>query len=110
MKRNGKLLSFSKNEKWEYENGLNFIWDSQKDQANYLIHGIWFSDAKFVFFDENRIEVYDNLHSLSEDRYIVIGYVRNVLTIIYTERGSDIRIISARRASKEEEELYYDYT
>ena len=63
-----------------------------------------------MFFDENRIEVYDHVHSLSEDRYIVIGFVRNVLTIVYTERRSDIRIISARKASKEEEELYYDYT
>ena len=110
MKRNGKVIPISKNEKWEYENGLKFIWDRQKEQINYSKHGILFSDAKFVFFDENRIEVYDDAHSLSEDRYIVIGYVKNVLTIVYTERGNDIRIISARRANKEEEELYYDYT
>ena len=110
MKSNVKVIPFSKNEKREYEKGLEFIWDSQKEQANYLKHGIWFSEAKFVFFDENRIEVYDHVHSLSEDRYIVIGFVRNVLTIVYTESRSDIRIISARKASKEEEELYYDYT
>jgi uncharacterized DUF497 family protein len=60
--------------------------------------------------DEERIELYDFEHSIYEDRYIVVGRVDKVLTIVYTERKDRIRIISARVATKEEEELYYDRT
>ena len=56
----------------------------------------------------NRIEKYDARHSIDEDRYNVIGMVENLLFVVYTERNDDtIRIISARKATKEERDEYY---
>ena len=86
---------------------LRIEWDSQKNSLNVKKHGIYFKDAAFVFFDKNRLEYYDIRHSDQEDRYIVIGMVYDVLFVIYTERGEFIRIISARKATPIERELYY---
>ena len=63
--------------------------------------------AAKVFLDENRIEYYDDFNSNDEDRYKVIGKVENILVVIYTERNEKIRIISARLATKKEQEEYY---
>ena len=70
-------------------------------------------DAAQVFADENRIERFDSLHSDEEDRYITIGRVREILFVVYTERiNADsinvTRLISARRATKQERRDYYD--
>lgn len=68
----------------------------------------FFMTAK-VFDDEQSIEIYDEEHStIDEIRYNIIGRVEDMLFVVYTERGERIRIISARLATKEEEELYYD--
>lgn len=62
-----------------------------------------------VFLDEDRIEKYDSRHSMEEDRYNVIGMVEELLFVVYTERGKDIvRIISARKATEEECNEYYE--
>ena len=82
-------------------------WDDEKNQKNYHKHGIYFEDAARIFLDDNRIEEYDELHSDDEDRFKVIGRVRNVLAVIYTERGENYRIISARLADKKEVAEYY---
>ena len=92
---------------------LNFEWDDNKERINIQQHGIDFETAAHVFYDEARIEKYDEKHSLTEDRYIVIGAVGGqiaILTVIYTERNnaSTIRIISARLSTKEEKEEYYN--
>ena len=87
---------------------LLFEWDESKNQTNILKHGIDFDSAILVFNDPNRIEIYDVEHSLEEDRYNTIGLVDKVLFVVYTERKSLIRMISARPATKKEEELYYD--
>lgn len=87
---------------------LRFIWDSEKDISNYLKHGLHFSVAKRIFEDNNRIEKYDYNHSITEDRYITLGYVKSVIVVVYTERNNLIRLISARKATKREEQLYYD--
>ena len=63
--------------------------------------------AARIFLDENRIDDYDELHSDYEDRWKVIGKVRDVLVVIYTERGEKYRIISARYATSDEEDEYY---
>lgn len=52
--------------------------------------------------------MYDFEHSTDEDRYIVIGKVKEILFVVYTERKDMIRIISARIAEPEERRLYYD--
>lgn len=60
-----------------------------------------------VFADEERIEYYDKLHSLDEDRYVVIGCVQGILYVVYTMRGEAARIISARMATNTERKIYY---
>ena len=82
-------------------------WDDNKAEINYKKHGIRFRVAARIFLDDKRIEDYDELHSESEDRWKVIGRVRDILAVIYTERGEKYRIISARYATKEEEDEYY---
>ena len=88
-------------------NGLNFEWDDEKYQLNVKKHDVTFEMAARIFFDDNAIYYYDELHSDDEDRIKVIGMVENILTVIYTERGEVTRIISARHATKNEKEDYY---
>lgn len=89
---------------------MQFEWDDEKEQKNISKHGIDFSTAALVFNDDYRIEKYDKIHSLYEDRYITIGDINGIsiiITVVYTERQDIIRIISARAASKKERETYY---
>ena len=88
-----------------------FEWDDDKEQINISKHVIDFSTAALVFSDDSRIEKYDDAHSDDEDRYITIGQVHGtmiIVMVVYTEREEAIRIISARRATKREEEAYYN--
>lgn len=82
-------------------------WDDEKNKKNFKKHKIAFQDAARIFLDDNRIEIFDELHSYYEDRIKVIGIVDEILTVIYTERGEKYRIISARYADKYEKEEYY---
>ena len=92
----------------EYQSGeLLFEWDSEKARINKLKHRVSFETASNVFFDENRIEKLDDEHSDDEDRWKVLGKVDSVLLVIYTEREDRTRIISARRADKDERRIYY---
>lgn len=61
-----------------------------------------------VFNDDDRIEIYDFEHSVDEDRYNIIGKVDDVLFVVYTERKENIRLISARLATRLERSVYYD--
>ena len=90
-------------------NGRWFQWDEKKAKKNIRKHGVYFEDAALVFEDEGRIERRDNKHSIIEARWITIGMVNDVLTVVYTERGEDIRLITARPADDEERAEYYDY-
>ena len=82
-------------------------WDDNKNVANIKKHGISFETAALVFADDNRIEYYDKLHSIDEDRYVVLGCVHGILYVVYTMRGEAARIISARMATKLERSIYY---
>ena len=82
-------------------------WDDNKAEINYKKHGIRFRVAARIFLDENRIDYFDELHSDDEEHWKVIGKVKNILAVIYTERRERLRIISARYATKEEEDEYY---
>lgn len=82
-------------------------WDDDKNEKNFRKHRIYFEDAARIFLDDNRIEIFDELHSDDEERIMVIGRVKNILAVIYTERGEKYRLISARKATKKEEEEYY---
>ena len=82
-------------------------WDDDKNITNQKKHGISFYTAALVFADENRIEYYDELHSIEEDRYVVIGCVRDIIFVIYTMREESVRLISARIATPTERKVYY---
>lgn len=84
---------------------MKFEWDEDKSQLNLKKHGIDFETAMLVFNDLQRIEIYDMEHSINEDRYNTIGMVNDILFVVYTERKENIRLISARLATKTEEHL-----
>lgn len=89
--------------------GVHIEWDDEKNEINKNKHGISFESAGWVFSDEARLEFYDEIHSIDEDRYITIGKVAEVLFVVFTERdeGETIRLISARVATAKERRLYY---
>lgn len=115
--------------------GMLFEYDEAKNQANIKKHGISFRSAARVFFDYDRIEMYDEENSQEEDRYDTIGdtaagsgstiignvnradlQINDILFVVYTERtrieenGKEIeitRLISARMATNFERGLYY---
>lgn len=89
---------------------MNFVWNEEKSKTNLAKHGISFDTAIYVFLDENRVEIYDQKHSIDEERYITIGYVENVaLFVVYTVVDDQtVRIISARKALKTEVGRVYD--
>ena len=87
---------------------MKFEWDEEKNRINKTKHGISFETAAYVFDDPNYIEMYDFEHSITEDRYIAIGLVEDVLFVVFTERKETIRLISARIATPVERRLYYD--
>ena len=92
----------------EFELGdFKFVWDSEKAEKNFQKHKIKFEDAAWVFLDDYGIDDFDEIHSDDEDRFKIIGRVRNILAVIYTERGENYRIISARLADKKEVAEYY---
>lgn len=85
-----------------------FEWDENKNIINKQKHKISFETAAHVFDDPNYVEMYDFEHSNTEERYIAIGKVGDVLFVVFTERDKNIRLISARLATKLERGLYYD--
>ena len=86
---------------------LSFEWDEEKNEKNIKKHKISFETAVHVFDDPDYIEMYDFEHSVDEERFIAIGRVGDILFVVFVERGENIRIISARRATKTEELVYY---
>lgn len=87
---------------------LQFEWDEEEELINISKHGIDFETASHVFLDPNRLEYYDEAHSFAgEERCITIGFVEEILTVVYTERIKALRIISERVATKKERAIYY---
>jgi uncharacterized DUF497 family protein len=90
---------------------INFFWDKRKNTVNKKKHRVSFEEAQTVFFDGQAIEYYDPDHSESEDRFLMLGYSYRgrVLVVSYTLRknGTEIRIISARKATKKEQKEYF---
>jgi uncharacterized DUF497 family protein len=87
---------------------LTFEWYEEKAKKNIKKHGVSFEEAKTVFNDPFSITIPDPLHSSDEQRYIDIGCSSKgrILVVAYTERGSNIRIISCRKAVKKERRGY----
>jgi uncharacterized protein len=87
---------------------LNFEWDENKARSNIQKHGISFAEATTVFDVPYYLTFDDPLHSVEELRFLSIGYSikQRLLVVVYTERNYNIRIISARLATKNERSLY----
>ncbi len=88
--------------------GREFEWDPVKAEDNIRKHGIDFVDVLAVFDDLGAVDEPDDSMDYGEERYKITGLmIGRLLTVIYTERGEAIRIISARKATKHEERFYH---
>ena len=92
-------------------NEIKFTWDKNKAKSNLSKHDVSFEEATTVFYDDFAREFYDNSHSqLEEDRYLMLGLsAKTKLLLIchcFLENDSTIRIISARKATKNEAKFY----
>ena len=87
---------------------LGFEWDSDKATKNVEKHHVSFEEAATVFDDPMFITFIDDEHSVDEERYITIGLSSRgrLLMLAHADRKDHIRIISARRATKKEEQFY----
>ncbi|WP_353571982.1 BrnT family toxin [Candidatus Albibeggiatoa sp. nov. BB20] len=90
---------------------LKFEWDEQKNKINKKKHGISFEEAQTVFYDEYAIQFYDPDHSEYEERYILLGTSLKPDTLIvchcYRQAETVVRVISARKADKDEAQAYW---
>lgn len=88
---------------------MKFEWDKIKNKQNVKKHGITFKEASKLFTGRAEyLELFDNLHSEDEDRFIAIGpIVKGIVVVVYIERDFDtIRIISARKATRTERNMF----
>jgi len=83
-----------------------FEWDKHKERQNLEKHGIAFADAFAVFEDINALTIEDDEHE--EERFVTTGLdcFGRVLVVVYTWRDENIRIISARKATRTEVKQY----
>ena len=86
---------------------MNPDWDPNKAKANSANHGVLFSDAEAVLYDPNGV-TRENDRAEDEQRFVTIGLdaLGRALVVVYTYRGDTIRIISARRATRNEVRVY----
>ena len=91
---------------------LEFEWDNRKETANVKKYGVSFVEARTAFYDEGAIQFYDPDYSEQEDRFILLGLSLKpqVLVVCHCFRESEtiVRIISARKADKDEEQVYWE--
>ena len=89
---------------------LEFTWDTRKNKSNQKKHGVQFEEAQTVFYDPRAIQYFDPDHSNDEERFLLLGLSAktNVLIVChcYREKEPLIRIISARKANKNERKNY----
>jgi len=92
---------------------LVFEWNKRKENANIKKHGISFNEARTTFYDENAVQFFDPDHSDEEDRFILVGVSHRLNTLVvchcFRENEITVRIISARKADKDEEIVYWSY-
>jgi len=90
---------------------IEFEWDDVKASKNFTKHGVTFEEASSVFYDEFAVQFYDNENSqLEEDRFLILGISNKskMLMVCHCEKqsGNVLRIISARKATKNERKYY----
>lgn len=92
---------------------LKFEWNRTKSETNLQKHGVSFEEAKSVFYDDHARLIADPDHSETEDRFIMLGVSANLRTLVvchcYRHSEEVIRIISARKATKQETRIYREY-
>jgi uncharacterized DUF497 family protein len=89
---------------------ISFIWDKKKSEENHKKHKIAFEEAQTVFADPNARMIFDPEHSDDEDRFVILGISSDLRLLVvchcYREDGMIVRIISARKATKQEHKQY----
>ncbi len=87
---------------------MEFEWNPDKASINIRKHSISFQEAATVFDDSLSVTFPDPDHSIGEDRYVIIGMSGSgqLLVVSHTDRGNCIRIISARKATRQERRFY----
>lgn len=94
--------------------GLIFEWDQKKASANAKKHKVTFDEAKSVFYDERARLIDDPEHSDDEERFVLLGMSSAVRTLVvvhcYRESESTIRLISARKATRTEIQIYDEFS
>jgi uncharacterized DUF497 family protein len=87
---------------------VEFEWDERKRRKVIKDHGLNFRDVMRSFLGPRLVD-HDHRHSEDEDRWFMLGHLDgDVIAVIYTERESTIRLITARKATNEEAQLYYE--
>jgi len=88
---------------------IEFAWDQRKARSNLNKHSVSFEEAQTVFLDESARLIDDPDHSGEEDRFLLMGYSLGArcLVVSHCYRGSVIRLVSARPATKSEEAAYW---
>lgn len=94
-----------------YNVHVEFEWDDEKAASNEVKHNVAFEEAKTVFTNPLAVIFDDEDHSDDEARELIIGhsYKNRLLVISLTERSNLVRIISARKATRNERKDYEDY-
>jgi len=89
---------------------MEFEWDPRKSDINLKKHGVSFHEASTVFGDPLSITFNDPDHSAEERRFLTFGHSRinQLLAVVHTKRHGKTRIISARRATRQERKIYED--
>jgi uncharacterized DUF497 family protein len=87
---------------------LRFVWDRDKAAANLRKHGVAFDEAAAAFGDPLSITIADPEHSAGEERWLLLGQsaAGRLLVVAHTEHGDEIRIITARPATRRERQNY----
>ena len=89
---------------------LHFEWDEAKAKANLKKHGVSFEEAKSVFLDDRAKMIPDPDHSVEEERFVLLGYSSSLKLLVvchcYRSEGRVIRLISARKATRKEAQIY----
>ena len=87
---------------------MKFEWDQQKADSNFKKHGVLFQEAASVLGDSLSITYHDPDHSITEHRFITVGMAQSgqVLMVAHTDRGDNVRIISARKTTRQERRYY----
>ena len=90
---------------------VRFEWDEAKDRLNRRRHGVSFAEATSVFLDEHALLIDDPDHSLSEERFVLLGVSSTLRVLLvchcYRADGGVVRLVSARKADRQEQRDYF---